>query len=136
MIAALTRHAAKLCGANSARIYIAGISAGGAAAAIVGAAYPDLYVAVGVHSGVALGDIRTLGAALASMRGNGGPYPTDRMPRPLPTIVFHGDSDRVVHPSNAAGFLRNIERSRPGPIVCESVSGRSAGDGTKRGVSI
>lgn len=134
VIAALTRYAAKLCGANPARIYIAGISAGGAAAAIVGAAYPDLYVAVGVHSGVALGDIRTLGAALASMRGNGGPYPTDRMPRPLPTIVFHGDSDRVVHPSNAAGFLRNIERSRPGPIVCESVAGRSAGgrDYTRR----
>ncbi len=134
VIAALTRHVATLCGANRARIYIAGISAGGATAAIVGAAYPELYTAVGVHSGVALGDIRSIGAALASMRGNGRPYPTDRMPRPLPTIVFHGDSDRVVHPSNAAGFLKNIERSRPGPLACRTFTGRSAGgrDYTRR----
>ncbi|MCE7796218.1 PHB depolymerase family esterase [Sphingobium sufflavum] len=127
MIAALTRHAIALTRANPARIYIAGLSAGGAAAAIVGAAYPDLYVAVGVHSGVARGDIRSLGAALSAMRGRAGPRPTGGLPRPLPTIVFHGDSDRVVHPSNAGGFLSNLERSRAGPLLSQSISGRSEG---------
>lgn len=127
VIAALTRHAAHLCRANMTRIYIAGISAGGTVAAIVAAAYPELFVAVGVHSGVALGGVRSLGAAMASMRGERAPGSDGKLPRQLPTIVFHGDNDRVVHPSNAAAFLRNIERSRPGPLLCRSHDGRSPG---------
>lgn len=126
VIAALTRHVVALCGANRSRIYIAGISAGGAAAAIIAAAYPDLYVAVGVHSGVALGNIRSLSAAMASMRGKSGAGPSGKLPRQLPTIVFHGDNDRVVHPSNASGFLDNLERSRLGPITSRAYRGRSA----------
>ncbi|WP_298394527.1 PHB depolymerase family esterase, partial [Sphingobium sp.] len=127
LIAALTRHVAALCRANPARIYIAGLSAGGAAASIIGAAYPDLYTAIGVHSGVSRGDIRSLGAALSAMRGRPGSRSTDRLPRQLPTIVFHGDKDRVVHPSNAGGFLHNIERSGAGPLISRSRSGRMAG---------
>ena len=67
-IAALTRHVTELCRANPDRVYIAGISAGGAAAAIIGAAYPDLFVAVGVHSGLVRGDVTTVGGALSAMR--------------------------------------------------------------------
>src|ERR1700684_3306958 len=52
LVAALTRQTIRTCKANSSRVYIAGISAGGAAAAIIAAAYPELYVAVGVHSGL------------------------------------------------------------------------------------
>ncbi|HKY81179.1 MAG TPA: PHB depolymerase family esterase [Sphingobium sp.] len=125
VIAALTRHAITLGRANPARVYIAGISAGGAAAAIIGAAYPDIYVAVGVHSAVARGDIRSLGSALAAMRGKGGPAPAAKLPRQLPTIVFHGDKDRIVHASNARGFLANLERSSAGPLVTRSQRGRS-----------
>lgn len=127
IIAALTRHAMALSRANPARIYIAGISAGGAAAAIIAAAYSDLYAAVGVHSGVAVGDITTLSAAIATMGGKGGPRPTGKLPRQPPTIVFHGDNDRVVHPSNAAGFLSNLERAAPGPLTMRTVSGQSPG---------
>lgn len=127
VIAALTRHAIALGRANPARIYIAGISAGGAAAAIVGAAYPDLYVAVGVHSGVPQGNIRSLGAAMAAMRGQSGRGSTGKLPRQLPTIVFHGDSDRTVHPSNASGFLSNLERSRSGPLIARAYTGCSEG---------
>lgn len=52
----------------------------------------------------------------------------------MPTIVFHGDRDRVVHPSNAGAFLRDLERANPGPLVTRSVSGRSQGgrDFTRR----
>lgn len=127
VIAALTRHAMALGRANPARIYIAGISAGGTAAAIIGAAYPDLFAAVGCHSGLAPGNIRSLRSAVAAMRGRHGPQPTGKLPPQLPTIVFHGDSDRVVHLSNAAGFLRNLERSHAGPLLCTTRSGRAQG---------
>ncbi|MBV0893304.1 PHB depolymerase family esterase, partial [Paracoccus sp. Z118] len=66
-------------------------------------------------------------AAMSAMRGKNGPQPTGKLPPQLPTIVFHGDSDRVVHPSNAAGFLRNLERSRAAPLVCKTSYGRSPG---------
>ncbi|HUD90402.1 alpha/beta hydrolase family esterase [Sphingobium sp.] len=127
IIAGLTRHAIALGRANASRVYIAGISAGGAAAAIIGAAYPDLYVAVGVHSGVARGNVRSLSGAIAAMRGRNGSGPTGKLPRQLPTIVFHGDNDRVVHPSNAGGFLTNLERSTAGPLISRAHAGVSPG---------
>ncbi|MBF7012630.1 PHB depolymerase family esterase [Novosphingobium resinovorum] len=125
LIAALTRHVLAIAAGNSERVFIAGISAGGSAAAIVGAAYPDLFIAVGVHSGVARGTIRTLPSALAAMRGDKRAGFTGRATRPLPTIVFHGDEDRVVHPSNAAGFLNTLERSQPGPLISRTYYGKS-----------
>ncbi|TVV77231.1 alpha/beta hydrolase family esterase [Sphingomonas solaris] len=125
-IAALTRDIAVICHAHPGRIYIAGISAGGAAAAITAAAYPELFVAVGVHSGVARGDITTLTGALGAMRsGNGGG--TGKARTPPPTIVFHGDRDKIVHPANAAGFLGHLRRSTTKPLVSRVSHGRSAG---------
>lgn len=83
------------------RVYIAGLSAGGAAAAIMGTAYPDLYAAVGVHSGLPAGAAHDLPSALAAMRQGSGSRPDGaRATRPMPTIIFHGDRDAVVHPNN------------------------------------
>ena len=87
------------------RIYVAGLSAGGAAAAVVAQAYPDVFAALGVHSGLACGVARDLPSAMAAMQGRHAPY-TPGQQHPIPTIVFHGDQDRTVHPRNGAEIVK------------------------------
>jgi poly(hydroxyalkanoate) depolymerase family esterase len=126
-IAALTRHTIAICKANPARVYIAGISAGGAAAAIIASAYPEIYVAAGIHSGLARGNVTTLSEALSAMRNGPGTDADGKTARPLPTIVFHGDQDSVVHPSNASGFLSHLRRSSSRSLIDRAERGRSSG---------
>jgi poly(hydroxyalkanoate) depolymerase family esterase len=108
LIAGITRQIMGEYSVDPKRVYVAGLSAGAAAAAIMGATYNDLYAAVGVHSGLACGAANDLPSALLAMRqGSGFDHQAALTDGPtVPTIVFHGDRDSTVHPSNGEQVIK------------------------------
>ena len=103
LLAALTRSVIQDHPIDARKVYVAGLSAGGAMATVMGREYPDLFAGVGVHSGLAAGVAHSVGSALASMRGE--LPPADAPNVAMPTIVFHGDADRLVDKANGERII-------------------------------
>ncbi|SFL73905.1 extracellular catalytic domain type 1 short-chain-length polyhydroxyalkanoate depolymerase [Methylobacterium pseudosasicola] len=111
IIAGITRAVMADHPIDPSRVYIAGMSAGGAAALNIARAYPDLYAAVGVHSGLAAGCARDIGSALMAMQvgapglGTAASFGASTAGQRIPTIVFHGEDDGTVSVRNADQVL-------------------------------
>lgn len=116
ILADITREIARNYKIDTSRVYVAGLSAGGAMGVVLAATYPDVFAAVGVHSGLPYAvahDVPSAFAAMKRRKPKSGPrhdHPAQaRQPAPLgkavPAIVFHGDRDATVSPLNGDQVL-------------------------------
>ena len=104
-LAAMIRQVSERRSVDPSRVYVAGLSAGGAMAAAFAAAYPDRVAAIGVHSGLGAGAARDLPSALGALQGRPvGPLRALR----TPAIVFHGDADPTVHAVNGDAVFSSV----------------------------
>ncbi|GHA72305.1 extracellular catalytic domain type 1 short-chain-length polyhydroxyalkanoate depolymerase [Cognatilysobacter bugurensis] len=123
ILAGIARQIAQEHRVDTGRIFVAGLSAGAAMAVILGQTHPDLFQAIGVHSGLPYASAHDMPSAFGAMQGHG----AQAVPAPgaaVPMIVFHGDEDRTVAPSNADALAKAA--ARPGQRT-RTESGRAAG---------
>ncbi len=110
LIAGITRAVMQDHPVDPARVYVAGLSAGGAAALAMALLHPELYAAAGVHSGLPFGAAQDMPSAFAAMRQGNAPGSAHRAARTVPTILFHGSQDGTVHPRNASRIIEQLRQ--------------------------
>jgi poly(hydroxyalkanoate) depolymerase family esterase len=101
LIAGATREVAREFEVLSGKVFVAGLSAGAAMAVVLGCTYPDVYAAVGCHSGLPHGCAGDTATAMQAMRNGASIGDSVALTRSaVPVIVFHGDNDQTVHFAN------------------------------------
>ena len=108
VIAGIVQEVAARHGADPRRIFVAGLSAGAAMAVILGQTHPELFAAVGAHSGLPYGSAHDIPSALAAMKGGRHAAAGSPLAQAVPTIVFHGDRDHTVQHSNGSLIVRQV----------------------------
>jgi poly(hydroxyalkanoate) depolymerase family esterase len=130
IIAGMTREVIGSHNIDVRRVFIAGMSAGGAMAAILAATYPDLYTAAGIHSGMPYGAAQNLFAAMSAMK-DGAAISAGLPSKSIPLIVFHGDQDIVVNSRNGEQLVAQWLGS-PAPSGRQDTSTAQAGESNGR----
>ena len=121
LIAGITREVVASYHVDERRVFVAGLSSGAAMAVILGATYPDIYAAVGAHSGLPYGAAHDMPSAFGAMKRSAGPAGMPNRTgsgahraagaRGVPTIVFHGDRDHTVDARNGAEIVEQAIRA-------------------------
>ena len=121
LIAGIVREIVQKHGADPRRVFVAGLSAGAAMAVVLGESYPELFAGVGAHSGLPYGSAHDIPSAMAAMKGGrsgmpglkNGPgvaaAPRRKAVQVVPVIVFHGDRDHTVQPTNGAHIVQQAQ---------------------------
>jgi poly(hydroxyalkanoate) depolymerase family esterase len=136
IIAGLTRQIATEHKVPRERTFVAGLSAGGAMAVVLGETHADLFGGVGVHSGLPYGAARDVASAFAAMGGKPGQRSgSPRSTAPVRTIVFHGTADTTVHPINGELVARDAVAADIGANVQTIKSGVSTGRSFSRKIT-
>ncbi len=129
LIAGMVREVAARHGADPRRIFVAGLSAGAAMAVILGESYPELFAAVGAHSGLPYASAHDIPSAMAAMKGgrsgmpglknlpNTAATPRAKAAHAVPTIVFHGDRDHTVQQSNGAQIVQQAQAAHAAQLA-------------------
>lgn len=131
LIADMTREVIKTYGIDTRQVFVAGMSAGGAMAVILAATYPDVFSAIGVHSGLPYQAAQNLLTALSAMRRGAKDYALKNL-KPVRAIVFHGSKDRKVHPRNGEQIILQLLGPSPASTAGKRLTLQT---GTKNGRS-
>jgi poly(hydroxyalkanoate) depolymerase family esterase len=143
-LAGLAQALAKEFDVRRERVFAAGLSAGGAMAEVLAATYPDVFDAVGIHSGLPYKSAGDVPSAFAAMKGTAAydPAPLPPSGRPCRKIIIHGLADGTVAPVNGERLLDEIERETSlkrsdleWPIEGGRVSRTSLKDSDRRSVA-
>ena len=128
ILAGITRTAMAEHDVTPDRVFVAGLSAGAAMAVILGETYPDIFAAVGAHSGLPLGAASDVPSAFAAMAGERqGAAAARPVTGARRAIVFHGAADRTVHPTNGVEIARRVGNSRGGQAIQTTEMGKQDG---------
>jgi poly(hydroxyalkanoate) depolymerase family esterase len=128
IIAGITREVASTYRVDQRRIFVAGMSAGASMALILGDMYPELYAAVGAHSGPPYWAAHDVPSAFAAMQGR---TKRSHVPSSTRTIVFHGDNDHTVNARNADVIVERVTSDPGTKLVREGDKAGTAAGGRR-----
>lgn len=135
ILAGLAQTVAAKHGVPDGKIFAAGLSAGAAMAVILGETYPDVFAAIGAHSGLPAGSAKDVPSAFAAMAGNGTRPPAGSGAVGVRSIVLHGTADATVHPGNGQQIVQHLLDQGPRQTIQTEERGQAGGRGYCRTVT-